>query len=314
MSFQEIVKIEKYDFYLDLAFRRAKDKVKKTISRKRDPLKKAIELELIRINTIKDTLKKHFSKILISFPSLDGLTEFYQELVKVSVDYRYLKKSLGAVNWLVKKINFFSGFYAKKIKQTKIRGRIDQLRREYYGRISSLVRQIKNELDYLDEARKIIKEFPVIKSNIKTVVVIGFPNVGKTTLLFRLTGSKPEINSYPFTTKKINVSYIEGKEKIQLLDVPGTLNRFDKMNNIEKQARLAVKYLADQLIYVFDITEPYPLKDQIKLLKQTKKQYKNIILFLSKVDLLKKDDIDEFKKKFDVVTKLDDLKIKLELE
>ena len=120
-------------------------------------------------------------------------------------------------------------------------------------------------------------------------------------MLSQLSKSKPEINEYAFTTKRINVGYyvgkVKGKEvKVQLLDTPGTLNRYDKMNYIEKQAFLAIKYCADVLVYVFDLTEPYSIEKQLKLYKALKKYRKPVIVYLSKVDILDRGKVDEFAK------------------
>ena len=61
---------------------------------------------------------------------------------------------------------------------------------------------------------------------------------------------------------------VKDKKKVQLIDTPGTLKRFDKMNVIEQRAHLAMKYCADMIIYIFDLTEPYPIEEQRKLLIQ----------------------------------------------
>lgn len=302
MAFQDIPPVELYQFYLDIAFNKASKKA--NLARKKktreEKLAKSKRIELLRVEAVEDSLNKNLRKIITSFPAIDELPEFYLELVKCTLDYALLKKSLGAVNWATKKINFFSKEYSLKIKKTKDIKKINYYRKQYYGRVSSLLNQIKNELSYLEESRKVMKGYPAIKTGIKTVCIVGFPNVGKTTLLYKLTGSKPEINTYPFTTKGINVAYIKNKEKIQLLDIPGTLNRFEKMNNIEKQAHLAIKHLADSIIYVFDLTEPYPLEKQIKLYENLKKLNKEIFIYLSKTDLLEKEKIIDFQKSFEI--------------
>ena len=136
-----------------------------------------------------------------------------------------------------------------------------------------------------------------------TITICGFPNVGKTTLLYKLTGSKPEIGEYAFTTKSINVGYIEAdikhkKQKFQILDTPGTLNRFDKMNNIEKQAYLAIKYLANMLVYVFDLAESFPIEDQKQLYFGLKEFNKPMLVYLSKKDVLDADVVKAFEKDF----------------
>lgn len=300
MNFQSLATIETPTFYLDLAFRRANDKLKLARQNVKKPrFEKSKQLELLRIEVIKDSLMNHLKKILISFPSIDTLPKFYNELVKVTLDYPQLKKSLGAVNWCTGKIDTFFMVYKNKIKNTRDLGKINQYRREFNGRVSSVLRQIKDNLAYLEGSRRIMKGYPSIKTSMASVVITGFPNVGKTTLMYNLTGSKAEINSYPFTTKNINLSYLQ--KKVQLIDVPGTLDRPDKMNSIEKQADLALKYCCDLIIYVMDLTEPYPLDSQLKLLDTIKKYDKETWIFISKEDITEKKKFQEFSRKYHAV-------------
>ena len=72
---------------------------------------------------------------------------------------------------------------------------------------------------------------------------------------------------------------------MQVLDTPGTLNRQEKMNNIEKTAYLALKHLAQEIIYVFDPMESYPMVDQLKLYKKTKNYGKPLYVYCSRTDL-----------------------------
>lgn len=313
MNFQNLLTVGTADFYLDVAFRKAKEKTDlqrgKVIGKR---LEKSKALELKRICVVKDSLSSNFTNILKSFPSLNTLPRFYLELVKCTIDYVGMKKSLGALNWAEKKIRYFYGFYAGKIGNCNDLARINSYRREFYGRVSSVVKQIKKELQFLEASRKIMKSYPALKTDIKTAVITGFPNVGKTTLLYKLTGSKPEISDYAFTTKSLNLSYLKhNNRKIQIIDAPGTLNRFDKMNSIEKQAHLAIKYLADTLIYVFDLTEPFPLDEQIKLYESLRKEDKEIIVYLSKTDFLEKDKMNSFRKDFNFISNIESLKNKL---
>jgi nucleolar GTP-binding protein len=288
MNFQNLTKIEKADWYLDLAFRNAKkaaDEIKSQKKAESDSIKKA---ELAKIREIRKTLFRHLELILNSFPSLDTLTEFYQELVRAMLDYEELKKSLGAMKWAEQKIENLTEQYHARIKRCREFRKMTEYSRAYYGRISSVIKQITKQLEYLEHSRKVMREFPSIKSGIYTVAIAGFPNAGKTTLLAKLTNSKPEIADYAFTTKKLNVGYaaIEG-QKVQFIDTPGTLNRFEKMNAIEKQAYLAIKYCAEMIIFVFDVSETsYGEEKQKKLLKSLHNFGKDVVVYCSKTDLL----------------------------
>jgi len=313
MNFQTLLHVETADFYLDVAFRKAKEKANDAREKKfKERISKSRYVEGVRVQAVSSTLDKFLGKILLSFPNIDDLPEFYLELVKTHIDYPILKRSLGSIKWAIDKIKGFTSSYISLIMKCRDLEKINSYRREYYGRISSILKQIKDKLKFLEEARRTMKGFPTVKTSLPTVAIAGFPNVGKTTLLFKLTGSKPEINEYAFTTKNINVSYIKkGKKKIQLLDTPGTLNRLNKMNYIEKQAYLAMKLCSHMIVYVFDLTLSYPIEDQIKLYNRLKKMDLPISIYYSKTDLVKKQDINSFSKRYTGYT--DPVKLKRKL-
>ncbi len=296
MDFQKIPKIENYKFYLEAAFAAARRKGGQVkVQGSPEPFNKQKQTDAQKIDTVGGRLHASLGKVLHGFPSIDSLPVFHRELIRAMLDWGQLKKSLGAVDWVLNKVTFFQRTYSRKIKESRNRSQLSQHKSEFYGRVSSILKQINPELSYLENARKTFRQFPVIRDGLKNVVIIGFPNVGKTTLMSKLTTSTPEIEAYPFTTKNINVAYIKTDSgDIQLLDVPGALNRGTKMNAIEMQAFLALKYLADCVVYVFDLTEQYPLPDQIKLYHQVKAERKDVIVYISKSDILDAEDIEGF--------------------
>ena len=81
------------------------------------------------------------------------------------------------------------------------------------------------------------------------------------------------------------------------------------MNNVEKQAYLAIKHLADYIIYVFDLSEPFPFEKQVKLYKKLKQERKKVIVYFSKADVLDLDS--DLVKKYKGFVSVDDLKKKI---
>lgn len=71
------------------------------------------------------------------------------------------------------------------------------------------------------EARWVLLELKVIAD----VGIIGMPNVGKSTLISRLSNAKPKIADYPFTTLSpvLGVMEVEGAKKVVLADIPGLI-------------------------------------------------------------------------------------------
>ena len=310
MNFQKIKPIETADMYLDITFKKAKNRMqilKQKQKKKRPTIGDLKNLEKTRFNVIKDTLTDRLLKSLKSFPEIDELPPFYNELIKTTLDYPALKKSLGALNWAVKKVKELHRFYIRKINKTQSFQKLNSLRREFYGRISSVPKQIKKELQYLEHCRKIMRTYPNIKP-LPTIAIAGFPNVGKTTLLKAITKSEPKIASYPFTTQKLMLGYLTYKnQEIQFIDTPGLLDRpLEKRNPVELQAILALKYLTKTIIFIFDSSEiAYPVDKQIKLLSQINKAFKDIpiVVALNKVDIADKKTIEEIR------TKLKNIKI-----
>jgi nucleolar GTP-binding protein len=312
MNFQDLKNIESAEFYLDVSFRKAAKRISEINStiKGSNPLARSKNKELLRLDLMRASLTDSLMKILKTFPEIDELDIFYQELIKLTLDYKSLKKSLGALNWAEKKVSQFSRIYSRRIKLCNEYDSIIKAKKEFLGRISSIMKQINPYLAYLEESRKTMKAYPAIKTDISTICIFGFPNVGKSTLLSKLTTAKPEINSYPFTTKRLNLGYIkEPLFNVQIIDTPGTLDRIDKMNNIELQAYLAAKLLANLIVYVFDPTYEYTLDSQKQLLMHVRKFDKLVILYMSKADIADKSSVDEIRKLYpDIITDTDVLK------
>ncbi len=292
MNFQNLSKIEDAQFYIDLAFRYSKERAELLRQKKigKDRLSKSKTVELERVTALSKSLFKNLNNITKNFPSIDSLPPFYNELVKITMDYNQLKKSLGAIGWASKRIIDLEQKMVIMIKKTNELSKPSKLRREFFGRAFSFVKQVKTDLLLIDDARKIMKAFPAIKTSATTVVIAGFPNVGKSTLLKSLTTSKPKIRPYPFTTLTINLGYLEkNHKKIQIVDTPGALDRpFNKLNPIEQLAFLVLKHLAEKIIFVFDPTEScgYSIKKQVKLFKKIKEEFKiPIITIANKSDM-----------------------------
>lgn len=294
MNFQNIEAVKSGKFYLDVAIQRGKRHVNTLNVRLKDENKKTLIKEKARIKTIKDSLTKSLTSIVNSFPGLDGLPEFYTELCESTMNVDEVKKALSTISWAPKKIDELERLFLKSARG-KNKAEILTAKKSFIGRTSSIIKRLEKKLELIENARNAMIKFPDIKEDLYTVCIAGFPNVGKSTLLSKITTSKPEIGSYAFTTTKLNTGYFKDNfESIQIIDVPGTLNRFEKMNNVEKQAHLAIKYLANLIIYIFDLTEPYTIQEQEALYEKTKEQGKQVITYFSKADILGEDKIKEY--------------------
>ncbi len=276
---------------IDKMFRRSK-KVEVPLSKNRLRFHK--NLSIAKIYTARDVAVSTLKKYVDSFPYINKLHPFYRTLLDLLVDKNEYKRALASLVWAIEKINGFADKYAHKIKGV---GKVEEaikFRKEFYGRTSSILKQIAPKLEYLGNVRDTIRKLPDINPELPTVVVAGYPNVGKSELVAKLSTAKPEIAPYPFTTKGIVMGHMEIKGKrVQIVDTPGLLDRpLEKRNRIEKEAILALKYLASIIVFILDPSETcgYSMDEQLKLLSEIKKDFNIPIMEVeNKVDLLRSD-------------------------
>ena len=286
----KIPPVQNAQHLLDRAIKRTK-KIRIHDRDKQFEIKKTIIAETASFaTTIITTLEKNVKE----FPSLNQLPPFYQEIIDIQVDTNKLKKSLGAIDWARKTCQTIYSKQSKSLKKTGNIPFLQQKQKEIYGRISSVVNQVAEELDFLSQAQRIINRFPEIQ-DIPTVVIAGYPNVGKSSVLRRLSSAKPTIAQYPFTTKHIHVGHLEQTihfitKRYQIIDTPGLLDRpIAKRNAIEKQAIAALTHLAHIIVFISDPSETcgYPLQQQDNLFQEIKRLFPNIpcIVVENKADL-----------------------------
>lgn len=284
--FEAIPKIEKPEFYMELAIRTAKkySSMKKVREKKR--ARRLGETEIIKADTFTRTIKGHIERICTSFPSLNQLPVFYSELLDIVIGSNELKVALARIQGTAQKIDELFMDFRRSAKvsdeETTLRKK-----REFYGRANSILKKTKDAFQFAENARKDMKRFPSIKTKIPTVCICGYPNVGKSTLLYKLTGSMPDIAPYAFTTKNLMIGYI-GKD-LQLIDTPGAFSEdLKKMNWLEKQSYLAIKYLSKNIVFVFDITETcgFGIKEQEEFFDRLERKFraKKFVIYLSKAD------------------------------
>jgi nucleolar GTP-binding protein len=175
------------DEILDKAFRKAS----KVDYEGRTKLDTVREINISKVKSISDIIVTTMGRYVKAFPSLEKLSPFYSELVDMSIGRDRLKKSLGAMDWCRGSVARVSKAAIREMGKTTSIARIDEIRRGTYGRVSSFVKQVGKELDFLAEARKTMKRFPTIDPSIPTVVVAGAPNVGKSQLVGGISTAKP---------------------------------------------------------------------------------------------------------------------------
>eukprot|EP01133_Synstelium_polycarpum_P016903 gene16903-20100_t len=112
--------------------------------------------------------------------------------------------------------------------------------------------------------------FDVSKAGDARVGLIGFPSVGKSTLLTKLTGTRSEVASYEFTTLTCIPGVIQyNGAKIQLLDLPGIIEGAKDGKGRGRQV-IAVGRTCNLILIVLDAMKPLVHKKIIEVKSITK--------------------------------------------
>lgn len=129
------------------------------------------------------------------------------------------------------------------------------------ARLSKLKRELLNTAGSGDKSGE---GFDVAKSGTARVGFIGFPSVGKSTLLSKLTNTVSEAADYEFTTLTCVPGTMHyNNAKIQLLDLPGIIEGAKDGKGRGKQV-IGVARTCDLLLIILDATKPMQLKKIIE--------------------------------------------------
>jgi nucleolar GTP-binding protein len=262
VEFEKIPTVPTADEILDRSFRRAAKKMKEKNNKDR------ANEEFVR--AVGAAVHDRLVYVIRGFPEFDQIPRFYREMADILFGMDRIKQSLGAVGWAAKHTKMVGNQLAVQSRKSED---TTMVRKRTVARLASMVHQIDKDLHFLNEVRNVLRKLPHVEDAC-TIVIAGYPNVGKSSFIRHVSSAAPEIASYPFTTKGIIVGHrIVGRERIQFVDTPGILDRpAEERNAIERQALSAMMNVADIILFILDPSEHcgYPMEVQLNLLEEVK--------------------------------------------
>ncbi|MFW9924687.1 MAG: NOG1 family protein [Candidatus Thorarchaeota archaeon] len=250
-----------------------------------------------QFRTIFPELDEKLKNITESFPIIDDLHPFHRELIDVLYGIDNLRRALSRITNSRRSIASIKNDVTRKLGITKTAEEAKKVRTEAIGRIGSAIKNLESELNSLIEAKIQLSKVPDFNLFTKTIAFAGSPNAGKSSFVTLVSSGKPEIASYPFTTKELICGHKKfGFETIQLLDTPGLLDRpLGERNDIEIKSILALKHLADYIIFLYDptIDASLTIEKQMNLHKDIKESFTEtpILALINKRDAISPDQL-----------------------
>mmetsp|Transcript_29717 Transcript_29717/g.45041 ORF Transcript_29717/g.45041 Transcript_29717/m.45041 type:complete len:458 (+) Transcript_29717:199-1572(+) len=161
--------------------------------------------------------------------------------------------------------------------------------------------------------QKSLRVAPAVRLDTPAVVLVGAPNVGKSSIVRAISSGTPEVNNYPFTTRGMTLGHVEvfwsdndaiakaavpdRKRKIntvapevvigqyafsqlcQIMDSPGLLVRPDnERNEMESLTLAAMQHLPTAVMYVMDLSgeagdKCSSVEDQLQLRREVRARF-----------------------------------------
>merc|ERR1719326_1305175 len=250
-----------------------------------------------KVKYCQSTYAEKFAKIVDEFPKIDDIHPFYADLCNVLYDRDHYKLALGQVGACKKLIDNIAKDYVRMMKFSDSLYKCKMLKRAAMGRMCTAVKKMQASLTYLDEVRQHLARLPSISPATRTLILTGYPNVGKSSFMNIVSNANVDVQPYAFTTKSLFVGHMDYEfVRWQVIDTPGILDHpLEERNTIEMTAITALAHIPCAVLYFVDVSEMcgYNLSQQVALFHQIKPLFKDkpLLVLLNKTDLKTVDEL-----------------------
>ncbi|KAJ8603721.1 hypothetical protein CTAYLR_000218 [Chrysophaeum taylorii] len=244
-----------------------------------------------KVKFTQQTISERLGAIVGDFPRLDDVHPFHADLMSVLYDRDHYKLALGQLSTCKKLCESVCRDYVRLLKYGDSLYRCKSLKVAALGRMMTLLKRQKAALAYLEEVRKHIGRLPSLDPTARTLLVCGFPNVGKSSFMNKVTRAEVEVQPYAFTTKSLYVGHMDHRYlRWQVIDTPGILDHeLERRNVIEMQAITALAHLPCAVLYFVDVSEQcgYTIEQQAGLYHSIRALFsdKQLVVVANKTDV-----------------------------
>ncbi len=244
-----------------------------------------------KIKFTAESFTEKLTQMLNDFPRVDDIHPYYADLINVLYSKHHYKLALGQISQARTLIENIAKDTLKTIKFAETQYRCKCQKRAALGRMATIARKLNTSLGYLERVRQHMSRLPSIDPNTRTVIITGFPNVGKSSFINKVSRADVEVQNYAFTTKSAHVGHFDYKDtRWQIVDTPGILDHsLNDRNIIEMQAITALAHLNATVLFFIDVSEScdYTIKKQANLYHSIKALFSNkpLLVVANKTDL-----------------------------
>lgn len=317
LTWKDIPVIPNSNEFLDVVLNRTQRKTP-TVIRPGFKISRIRAFYMRKVRFTADGFCEKLQEIVESFPNINEIHPFHRDLLDTLYEKNHYKVSLAAVSRAKNLVEQVSRDYVRLLKFGQSLFQCKQLKTAALGRMATIVKKLKDPLLYLEQVRQHLGRLPSIDPNTRTLLICGYPNVGKSSFLRSVTRADVEVQPYAFTTKSLYVGHFDYKYlRFQAIDTPGILDRpTEEMNNIEMQSIYAIAHIRSCVLYFMDLSEQcgFSVEDQVKLFHSIKPLFanKSVLVVINKIDVMRPEDLDDERKELlQSITKIPDVSVEI---
>ncbi|KAJ7519699.1 hypothetical protein O6H91_20G051500 [Diphasiastrum complanatum] len=289
-NFKKITVVPSGKDFVDIVLSRTQRQTP-TVVHKGYSISRIRQFYMRKVKFTQQTFHDKLSTILEEFPRLDEVHPFYGDLMNVLYDKDHYKLALGQLNTARNLIEKICKDYVRLLKYGDSLYRCKQLKKAALGRMCTVMKRVGPSLAYLEQVRQHMARLPSIDPNTRTILICGYPNVGKSSFINKITRADVEVQPYAFTTKSLFVGHTDYKYlRWQVIDTPGILDHpLEDRNTIEMLSITALAHLRAAVLFFIDLSGScgYSIAQQAALFKSIKPLFANkpLIIVCNKTDL-----------------------------
>ncbi|RWW21160.1 hypothetical protein GW17_00014687 [Ensete ventricosum] len=289
-NFKKITVVPSGKDFIDIILSRTQRQTP-TVVHKGYPISRLREFYMRKVKFTQQNFHEKLSAVIDEFPRLDDIHPFYGDLLHVLYNKDHYKLALGQVNTARNIVGKIAKDYVRLLKYGDSLYRCKSLKVAALGRMCTVIKRISPSLAYLEQIRQHMARLPSIDPNTRTILICGYPNVGKSSFMNKITRADVDVQPYAFTTKSLFVGHTDYKYlRYQVIDTPGILDRpFEDRNIIEMCSITALAHLKAAVLFFLDISGScgYSIEQQAALFHSIKSLFMNkpLVVVCNKIDL-----------------------------
>lgn len=297
-NFKKITVVPPSKDFVDIILSKTQRKTP-TVVHKGYKISRIRQFYMRKIRYTQQSFHEKLQLIVTDFPKLEDVHPFYADLMNVLYDKDHYKLALGQINTAMHMIDNIARDYLRLIKYGDSLYRCKQLKRSALGRMATVMKRQNQSLQYLEQVRQHLSRLPSIDPNTRTLLICGFPNVGKSSFINKITRADVDVQPYAFTTKSLFVGHTDYRYlRWQVIDTPGILDQpLENRNTIEMQAITALAHLRAAVLYLIDPSEQcgHSVAEQVSLFNNIRPLFANkpLLLVCNKSDICRWEDLSE---------------------